>query len=202
MLGCSGLTGRLTSTPWASLVTLVNDDMPSRVGGHGTSRWQLARIIGHGAMAGRSRAGRGVGAFAEWAQQNAAWAVARVDRRPGVASVCASGRWIALASLSVLVFGAKNNGSAGESSRSVDVADTYTGAGARRGAGSQETQPAACQILENLVGDDGVRGTSRPQPPPSEEGVAVRYTSTLHLRDDGSPAGSLGSPAGQPSNPG
>jgi hypothetical protein len=63
VLGCSGLTGRLTSTPWASLVTLVNDDMSSRVGGHGTSHWQLARIIGHGAMAGRSRAGRGVGAF-------------------------------------------------------------------------------------------------------------------------------------------
>ena len=35
-------------------------------------------------------------------------------------------------------------------------------------------QDPACALpnLENLVGDDGVRGTSRPQPPPSE----IRYT--------------------------
>jgi hypothetical protein len=172
MLGCSGLIGRLTSTP---CLGLARDARQRRHAvarrGHGTSRWQLARIIGHGAMAGRSRAGRGVGAFAEWAQQNAAWAVARVDRRPDVASVCASGRWIALASLSVLVFGAKWFGgrveSIGRCGRQVHRGRSSS----RRGV---KTQPAPC--LENLVGDDGVRGTSRPQPPPSEEGVAVRYT--------------------------
>ena len=43
--------------------------------GHGTAHWQLARIIGHGAMVRRSRAGRGLDAR-RGTQRNAARAMA------------------------------------------------------------------------------------------------------------------------------
>ena len=162
MLGCSGLIGRLTSTPWASLVTLVNDDMPSRVAdmAHhvgsllvslGMVPWRADRalvVVWARLRNGRSRTLRG------------RWRGSIVARTwPPCVLLDGGLHWPACP-----YWFLAPNGSVGESSRSVDVADKYTGAGARRGAGSRPSLRPAWKIWWVMTGCGGPHGPSPRRP--------------------------------------
>jgi hypothetical protein len=197
MLGCSGLIGRLTSTPWASLVTLVNDDMSSRVADMAHHVGSLLVSLG----------------MVPWRADRAlvvVWARLRNERSTercvgGGAGRSSPGRGLRVCFWTVdcigqlvhTVFWRQMVRWASRVDRSMWPTSTQ---GPELVAARGQDPACALPNLENLVGDDGVGAGDLTAPAP-----AVRdplHSTLVHLRDDGSPAGSLGSPAGQPSNPG